>query len=117
MNKKINLTCVECPMGCDIEVSMEGREILEVKGNSCPRGLLYAKNEVVCPKRVLTTTVRCENGKLLPVKTSAPIKKSNMLCYMQKVNSICAKTPVKIGEVILENIEEGVNLIATGNVE
>ena len=53
MNKKINLTCVECPMGCDIEVSMDGGEILEVKGNSCPRGLLYAKNEVVCPKRVL----------------------------------------------------------------
>ena len=39
------LTCIECPIGCDMEVELEDGKVLSVTGNSCPRGKLYAENE------------------------------------------------------------------------
>ena len=109
--------CTECPMGCEINVEVDGEKILSIKGNTCPRGKMYAENEITCPKRVLTTTVKCQNGCLASVKTDAPIKKSEMFDLMQKINQITAKTPLKIGDVIVENLSEGVNLICTSRVD
>lgn len=111
------LTCIECPIGCSIEVETEGSEVLSVQGNSCPRGKMYAENEVVCPKRVLTSTVRTDRGEMLPVKTDAPVKKSEMFALMKKINQVKAKTPVKIGDIVAEKIDGEANLVATGNLE
>ena len=111
---KINLTCIECPVGCEITVTVTDGN-MEVSGNACPRGKLYATNEVTCPKRVVTSTVRCDNGEVVSVKTSAPVLKSEMFEVMKKINKTVAKLPVKIGDVIIENISSGVNLIATDN--
>ncbi|MBR6687655.1 MAG: hypothetical protein IKL77_02765 [Clostridia bacterium] len=36
------LICVECPMGCNVEVVMEGSDIKDVTGFSCVRGKNYA---------------------------------------------------------------------------
>ena len=50
MNKKI-LTCIECPIGCEIEVELEDGVVKSVKGHSCPRGRcmpkmkLFVRNE------------------------------------------------------------------------
>lgn len=112
------LTCVECPMGCQIEVDMNGDNILEVRGNSCPRGKTYAENEVVCPVRVLTTTVRANNGTtMVCVKTDKPIKKSEIFEIMKKINAVKCDLPVKVGDVLVENIADGANLVATGNFD
>ena len=113
---KVNLTCVECPIGCTIEAEVENGVCVSVVGNSCPRGKLYAENEVVCPKRVLTSTVRAKDGKMVPVKTDAPIKKSEMLEIMKKINSTHPKAGVKIGDIIVKNIADGANLVVAGNV-
>ncbi len=110
-----NLTCIECPIGCNMEVEIEDGKAVYVKGNSCPRGKMYAENEVVCPRRVVTSTVRAENGEMIPVKTDIPVKKSEIFEIMKKVNSVVCKLPVKIGDVLYENISEEANLIATGN--
>lgn len=114
---KTTLTCIECPIGCAIEVELDGDKILSVKGHSCPRGKLYAENEVVCPRRVLTSCVRAENGEMLPVKTAAPVKKSELFELMKKINGVKVKPPVKIGDVIIEKIDGETDLIATGNLE
>ena len=51
------LTCIECPMGCHIEVDLEyDNKVVAVRGNSCPRGKAYAETEVVCPMRVVTSS-------------------------------------------------------------
>ena len=34
-----------------------GTLLRELTKNSCPRGKMYAENEVVCPKRVVTSTM------------------------------------------------------------
>lgn len=112
-----NLTCIECPMGCFIEVETEGDQVLSVKGNGCPRGKLYAENEVVCPRRVVTSTVRAKNGAMIPVKTNAPVKKSEIFEVMRKINAVHPELPVHIGDVLLKNITENIHLVATGNFE
>ena len=111
------LTCIECPMGCSIEVTMDGGKVVSVVGNSCPRGKMYAENEVVCPRRVLTSTVRSVDGKMISVKTDKPIKKAEMFDIMKVIAGVHPKTPVKIGDVLLANISEDANLVATDNVK
>ena len=115
--RKVNLTCVECPMGCALEVELEGDIVVSVTGNTCPRGKIYAQNEVTCPMRVLTTTVRCADGRMVSVKTDNPVKKSNMLSLMKVINGIVVTAPVSIGDVIMKNIEGDVNLVATDCVK
>ena len=114
MNVK-KLTCIECPIGCEIEAGVEDGKAVYVKGNSCPRGKMYAENEVVCPMRVLTSTVRAKDGRMIPVKTDKPVKKSEMFEIMEKINGIHPSFSVKIGDVLAENIADGVNLVATGD--
>ena len=74
---------------------------------------MYAENEVVCPKRVITTTVRLTNGDLVPVKTSTPVNKDQVFEIMQKINKVVATLPVRIGDVLVEDIGCGANLVAT----
>ena len=112
-----NLTCIECPLGCSIEVEIEGGRVVSVKGNSCPRGKMYAESEVICPKRVVTSTVRAKDGTMIPVKTAQPVKKAEMFEVMKKINELHPALPVRIGDVLYEEITEGVNLVATGNAE
>ncbi len=107
------LTCIECPMGCQLKVEYDGSQVLNVIGNTCARGKLYAENEVICPKRVVTSTVKTCDGKMVSVKTKEPIRKSEMFAVMQKINSVVAKMPIKIGDVVCEDICDGVSLIAT----
>ena len=115
--KKVNLTCVECPLGCDITVELDGEKVLSVQGNTCPRGEKYARDEVVCPKRVLTTTIKLSDGRMLPVKTSEPILKSEITSAMQKINCVITSAPIKIGDVIIKDLYLGVDLVATANVQ
>ena len=113
---KKNLTCIECPIGCEIEVEIEDGKVVSVKGNTCPRGKMYAENEVICPKRVVTSTVRAENGVMVPVKTDKPIKKSEIFTVMKKINETTCVLPVKIGDILVENISDDANLVVAGNV-
>lgn len=114
--KKVNLTCIECPLGCDLTIELDGERVISVVGNNCPRGKKYAEDEVVCPKRVLTTTVRLSCGRMLPVKSSKPILKSEIFNAMKKVNSLVYSAPVKIGDVIVKDFYEGIDLIACADV-
>jgi len=111
------ITCIECPMGCEIEVEVLDGKAVSIKGNTCPRGKLYAENEVSCPKRVLTSTVMSRQGKLVPVKTDAPVKKDEQFNLMKKINGLTIDLPVKIGDVIVFDFADGANLVVSGNVE
>lgn len=112
-----NLTCIECPMGCSIEVEVERGKVLSVKGNSCPRGKAYAESEVICPRRVVTSTVRALDGTMIPVKTKQPVKKEEMFEVMKKIATVHPALPVRIGDVLYREIAEGVDLVASGNGE
>ena len=112
---KKTLTCIECPIGCTIEVELQDGKVVSVNGNGCPRGKLYAENEVVCPRRVVTSTVRAKSGEMIPVKTNAPVKKSEIFSVMEKINATVCELPVKIGDILVENISDDIHLIVAGN--
>ena len=60
--EKRNLTCIGCPMGCQITVEFEGEEVFSVKGNTCAIGDKYARQEVTHPERTVTSTVVVVGG-------------------------------------------------------
>ncbi len=109
------LICIECPIGCEIEVCLENGAVESVCGNGCPRGKAYAESEVVCPKRVITSTVRAENGEMVPVKTDRPVRKAATFEVMRKINACTCKMPVRSGEILIKNICDDANLVVTGN--
>lgn len=115
MESKI-ITCIECPIGCSITVSLDGDEIVSVEGNTCPRGALYAKNEITCPRRIITTTVKTTDGRILAVKTDKPVKKSEMFNVMEKIRAITSE-PKSIGEVVFANISEDINLVSAQELD
>ena len=41
--EKRELICIGCPLGCMISVELEGKEVKNVTGNTCPRGKVYAE--------------------------------------------------------------------------
>ena len=65
------LTCIGCPMGCQLRATLEDGVVTAVTGNTCPRGDAYARKECVHPERTVTGTVRVLGGPLpvVPVRT------------------------------------------------
>lgn len=109
---KRELTCIACPLGCSLVVTLEGKNVLNVVGNTCPKGKEYAINECTSPKRMVTTTVLCENGELVSVKTSKPIPKEKVFEAMEIINSTIAKLPLTVGDVIIPDLF-GSTVVAT----
>lgn len=111
-----DLICIVCPRGCRLHVDKD----LNVTGNFCPRGEVYGKQEVTNPTRVVTSTVRVDNGQLplCPVRTKDPIPKSKIFEIMSSINNTKVMSPVHIGDVIIPNIcGTGVDLIATRDID
>ena len=115
----VNLICIGCPLGCPLTVEMEGSEVKAVSGNTCPRGDAYARKEMTNPTRIVTSTVRVAGGRLamVSVKTASDIPKGKIFDCVKALKDVEVKAPVKIGDVIVENVAgTGVNIIATKNV-
>ena len=115
----VNLICIGCPLGCPLTVEMEGSEVKAVSGNTCPRGDAYARKEMTNPTRIVTSTVRVAGGRLamVSVKTASDIPKGKIFDCVKALKDVEVKAPVKIGDVIVENVSgTGVNIIATKNV-
>ena len=113
---KRELTCIVCPRGCQMVVELEGKRVLSVSGNFCPRGKTYAETECTHPTRTVTTTAKCSDGSLVSVKTDRPIPKENMMDCMRMVNGIVVSLPISVGDVILEDVF-GARIVATQNKE
>ncbi len=140
-----HLTCIICPMGCQLEVktpegynaetarSTSARstsafstsafstplESFTVTGNACPRGEAYAKKEMTTPERTLTCTVAVTGGNrpLVSAKTAGEVPKAQLLGCMQVVRRITVNAPIQAGQVLAYDIlHTGINLIACENV-
>ena len=110
------LTCIGCPLGCEIIVQTDGGKVMDIKGNACRKGADYARSEVTDPRRILTTTMRVTGGDkpLVSVKTSVPVKKALLLRCMKEINGTAAAAPVAIGDALITNIlGTGADVVAT----
>lgn len=110
------LTCIVCPRGCRLTIDDD----LNVTGNSCPRGALYAKDELTNPKRMITTFMRVKNRKdcVVSVKTSSSVPKGMIFDVMNEINKVGVDAPTHIGEVAIKNILNlGVDILITKNID
>ena len=85
-------------------------------GNPAPRGAEYARNEMLHPVRVITSTVRVAGAAIprLPVKTDKPLPKELMFDCMELINALNVQAPVKVGQVLAADIlGTDVNIVAT----
>ena len=105
-------------MGCALRVEVRGEEIT-VQGNTCPRGEKYAKDEIVCPVRMVTSTLRLSGGAIarVPVKTAREVPKQRVLDCMAEIRRAGAKAPVRVGDVLIRDCAgTGVDVVATRSV-
>ena len=114
------MTCIVCPVGCRMTVTLVDGAVTGVTGNTCKRGPAYAIDECTAPKRMLTTTIPAEvNGRrvLAPVKTKAPIPKELLLDAMRVINRAVITAPARRGDVAVADIcGTGVDVVLTDDV-
>jgi CxxC motif-containing protein/NADPH-dependent 2,4-dienoyl-CoA reductase/sulfur reductase-like enzyme len=106
------ITCIMCPNGCEIDY--------DLNGGMCEKGPQYVKNEILNPKRTLTSSVRVTGGTvpLVSVKTTDSIPKERLRDAMKLIVELAASAPVEMGRVICKDfMEEGIDLVATKTVK
>ena len=118
------MICINCPIGCNLKVYGDNEENIRVEGNKCPRGLQYGKDEVLNPKRMVTSSVplrKDENTgiyQMISVKTSEAVPKELIFSVIKEIKSIDLKSngikKIEVGDVLLENVcNTGVDIVAT----
>ena len=113
---KKSLICISCPLGCNLNVEYSKDHITNVEGSGCKRGQKYAEKEIFSPERIVTSTVRIMGASidLLPVKTDRAVPKKMVTKVMEEIFRIKVTAPVKLGDIVSENIvDSGANLVAT----
>ena len=120
--EKRELTCIGCPLGCSITVTLENGEIKDVSGYTCKRGQDYARKEVTNPTRIVTSTVRLTGSTtgaaVVSCKTAQDIPKGKIFEIVAALRQVTAHAPVKIGDVLLADAAgTGVDIVATKNVQ
>ena len=115
--RKEEMICIVCPVSCHLEITMDDDDkILEVAGNACPRGDIYARKELTNPTRMLTSTVRISGAMYdrLPVITSSDIPKGTMFDVMKEIAKVSVEAPIQNKQVLIENVcGLGVDIIAS----
>ena len=99
------IRCIVCPTGCLVHVENVNGELI-IEGHSCKRGEEYAKEEFTAPKRILTTTMRVENGflPLIPVRSHRAIPKERLKDTLKEIAQTVAKAPIKMGDILIKDV-------------
>ncbi len=99
------LTCIICPKGCALKAELdENGNVLGVIGNTCKRGAEYAEAECTNPMRTVTSTMRCSDGTVIPVKTIMPIPKADVHACMHLINKGVVTLPVHVGDIVIAGV-------------
>ncbi|MCL1955140.1 MAG: DUF1667 domain-containing protein [Brevinematales bacterium] len=122
------LTCIVCPIGCSLEVeenaSVQDIESgnLSVTGNRCPRGAVYALEEIRAPKRVVTATCKIEGEaehsvRRVPVKTVSPCPREKISTLLDDIYKLNITLPVKTGDILISDWKgEGIDVAVTRTI-
>ncbi|MFX1488975.1 MAG: DUF1667 domain-containing protein [Promethearchaeota archaeon] len=110
-----DIRCIVCPTGCLVHVENINGELI-IEGHSCNRGEEYAKEEFIAPKRILTTTIRVENGflPLIPVRSDKAIPKEKLQETLEEIAKKTVKAPIKMGDILIKKVVGlNINIIAS----
>lgn len=120
--EKREMVCIVCPVGCHLEILEDEKNEsgYSVLGAACKRGEVYGVKELSNPTRTLTSTVKLIGGAYprLPVRTDKEIPKDKIFDCMMIINEIKLEVPVKIGQILAENIFGlDVNIISSKSMD
>ena len=118
--EKVPLSCIICPRSCQLEVNMEGSEVVSIDGFGCNRGKAYAQEEMVAPKRMLTLAIPVKNGQLpvLPVVSKEGLPKEKIMECAEFLRNFSVTAPITEGQVVVPNILDlGVDIIAARDIQ
>ena len=112
------ITCINCPVGCRMTVTLENGQVTSVTGNTCKRGEKYAHQECVAPERMVTAVISVSGAAMpLSVKTRTPIPTKLIHACMKELADVQLTAPVNAGDVVLANVcNTGVDVIATKSI-
>jgi CxxC motif-containing protein len=120
MKNKHEFLCINCPIGCTLELSEDDGEILEIAGAECKVGEKYAEEEFRNPRRRVSTTVRVSGGTLplLPVVSESPIPKKKVGDAVKILAEVVVEAPVADGQVIYPDIlGTGVDVVSSRKLD
>ena len=109
------LICIGCPMGCTIQLDLDQGKVAAIRGSACKRGEQYARDEILQPKRMVTSLIPVD-GSLVPlsVRTRSAIPKHLIGSCLEAIRQTKVDLPVHTGDVIISNLfDTGIDLIAT----
>lgn len=107
------ITCIMCPMGCPLDI-VQDNEAITVSGNTCKRGEIYGKQEIISPKRMVTSLAKVKGGGVVSVKTNDVIDKARMFEVLEALRGVEVIKPVYIGDIILSDVcGTKVDIVAT----
>jgi CxxC motif-containing protein len=115
--KTAELVCIVCPASCNLKVYLEDND-LKIEGASCPRGVEFAKNEVMNPVRYVMSVVKVRGGDMptVSVITRKPVPKDCIWRVMEALTNVEIEAPVEIGDIVLRDIC-GTDIVATRRVK
>jgi CxxC motif-containing protein len=128
------MVCITCPMGCHLTVELPKEGEVQVSGNRCPRGVVYAREETLAPKRVVTATCRITRRggsvqeaarpeslaapRRVSCRTTAAFPKDMVPALLKELYALDLPLPVNRGEVILKDaLGTGIDVVATRTIE
>ena len=113
------LTCIMCPVGCELEVEQKESGI-SIRGNQCDKGIEFAGEEVLDPQRNLATSVPILNGKnfkMLSVRLNKRVPRPKLFDILHEISALKPVAPVYRGESLIKNVlNTGADVIATRTV-
>jgi len=114
--KMPEFVCIACPIGCMLTVTVQADGEVVVTGNRCPKGAVYAREEILSPKRVVTAVVRTDSEAFpcIPVRTDKSLPRELITGLMEDLARLSVRLPAALGTVLIENYKgSGVNVILT----
>lgn len=105
-------------MGCLLSIDGSEAEI-KVTGNSCGRGVDYARKLISDESKVITGRCILINGPMgrLPVVSSIPVPKDISDVVLEEIRRLRVEAPVEKGQILIENIiGSGINILAQRRV-
>ena len=114
--KELVKTCIICPAGCTLKITVGDDGAVAVSGNKCPRGKRYAEQEMTDPRRTVTATAATDSAEFprIPVKTAAPVPKAAIPAVLTAIEALTVKLPVRIGTTLLADAGgTGIAVVAT----
>ena len=113
------LTCVLCPVGCELTVDTDAAGDIQVQGNQCDKGVPFAVEEVLHPRRNLATSlpVRGTAARMVSVRLTRPVPREMLFPILAEIAKLRPEAPVGRGQVLIADVlGTGADVIATRTV-